>query len=171
MVWATASSWSCFCWLYRASLSLAAKNIINLILVLTIWWCPCIESSLFAGRTDAVAEAPILWPSNVKCQLFGKDPDTGKDWRQEEKGTTEDETVGWHHRLDGHQFEQALGDGEGQGSMVCCSSWGCKDWVTEQQCQSQIGVSAGEYHSCRGSHLLNQQLDKLTSLLCSSSNL
>ena len=129
------------------------------------------QSWIFIGKTDAEAEAPILWPSNVKCQLFGKDPDTGKDWRQEEKGMTEDETVGWHHRLDGHEFEQALGDGEGQGSMVCCSSWGCKDWVTEQQCQSQIGVSAGEYHSCRGSHLLNQQLDKLTSLLCSSSNL
>ena len=129
------------------------------------------QSWIFIGKTDAEAEAPILWPSNVKCQLFGKDPDTGKDWRQEEKGMTEDETVGWYHRLNGHEFEQALGDGEGQGSMVCCSPWGCKDWVTEQQCQSQIGVSAGEYHSCRGSHLLNQQLDKLTSLLCSSSNL
>ena len=70
---------------------------------------PCI----FIGRTDAEAEALILWPSDSKSWLIGKDPDAGKDWRQEEKGTTEDEMVGWHHRLNGHEFEQAPGDGEG----------------------------------------------------------
>ena len=67
----------------------------------------------FTGRTDSETEAPILWPPDEKSQLIGKDPDAGKDWGQEEKGTTEDETVGWHHQLDGHEFEQALGDGEG----------------------------------------------------------
>ena len=77
------------------------------------------QSWIFIGRTDA--EVPILWPSDVKSWLLGKDPDAGKDWRQEEKGTTEDEMVGWHHRLDGHQFEQAPGVGDGQGNLVCLS--------------------------------------------------
>ena len=77
------------------------------------------ESWIFIGRTDAKAETPILWPPDVKNWLIGKDPDAGKDWRQE-KGTTEDEMVGWHHRLNGHEFEQALGVGNGQGSLACC---------------------------------------------------
>ena len=68
-----------------------------------------------------------LWPSEVKNQITGKDPDPGKDWKQEEKGTTEDEMVGWYHRLDGHEFEQALGVSDGQGSLVCCSPWGRKE--------------------------------------------
>ena len=68
---------------------------------------------IFIGRTDAEAEAPILWPPDVKSQLIGKDPDAGKDWRQEEEGVTEDEMVTWHHRLDGHEFEQTPGDSEG----------------------------------------------------------
>ena len=71
-------------------------------------------------------ETPILWPPDVKNWLTGKDPDAGKDWRWE-NGTTEDEMVGWHHRLDGHEFEQAQGVGNGQGSLVCCSPWGCKE--------------------------------------------
>ena len=75
-------------------------------------------------RPDAKAEAPILWPPDVKSQLIGKDPDAGKDWRQEEKWVTEDEMVGWHHWLNGHEFEQTPGDTEGQGSLVCCSPWG-----------------------------------------------
>ena len=82
---------------------------------------------IFFGRTDAEAEAPILWPPYVKSQLTVKEPDAGKDWRQEEKGTTEDEMVVWHHRLNGHKFEQTLGDGDGQGSLACCSPWGCKE--------------------------------------------
>ena len=69
---------------------------------------------IYIGRTDAEAETPILWPPDVKSRLIRKDPDAGKDWRQEEKGTTEDEMVGWHHRLNGHEFEQAQGDSEGQ---------------------------------------------------------
>jgi len=85
------------------------------------------QSWIFIGRTDAEAETPILWPPDVKNWLLGKDPKAGKDWRQEEKGTTEDEMVGCHHWLDGHQFEQALGVGDGQGSLACCSPWGCKE--------------------------------------------
>ena len=68
-----------------------------------------------------LTEAPILWPPDTKNWLIGKDPDAGKDWRQEEKGTTEDETVGWHHWLNGHEFEQALGVGDGQGCLACCN--------------------------------------------------
>ena len=82
---------------------------------------------IFIGGTDVEAKAPILWPPDMKSQLTGKDPDAGKDWRQEEKGTTEDEMVGWHHQLNGHELEQIPGDGDGQGSLVCCSPWGRKE--------------------------------------------
>ena len=85
------------------------------------------QSWIFFGRTDAEAETPILWPPDVKNWLIRKDPDAGKDWRQEEEGTTEDEMVGWHHWLDGLKFEQTLGDCEGQGSLTCCSPWGHKE--------------------------------------------
>ena len=88
---------------------------------------------IFIGRTDADAEAPILWPLDEKNWLIGKDTDAVKDWRQEEKGTTEDEKgttevemVGWHHQLDAYEFETAPGAGDGQGSLMCCSPWGCK---------------------------------------------
>ena len=90
---------------------------------------------IFIGRTDTEAEAPILWPSDEKNWLIGKDPDAGKDWRWEEKGTTEDEMVGWHHWVNGHEFEQALGDDETQGSLACCSPWGCKESDTTEQQQ------------------------------------
>ena len=85
------------------------------------------QSWVFIGRTDTEAETPILWRHDAKNWLTGKDPDAGKDWRQEEKGRTEDEMVGWHHQLDGHEFEQGLGVGDGQGSLVCCSPCGCKE--------------------------------------------
>ena len=78
---------------------------------------------MFIGRTDAAAETPILWPPDVKSSLTGKDPDDGKDQRKEEKGTTEDEMIGWHHPLNGHEFEQALGVHHGQGNLACCSPW------------------------------------------------
>jgi len=87
---------------------------------------------IFIGRLDDEAEAPKLWPPDVKNWLTGKDPDAGKDWRQEEKGTPEDEMVEWHHRLDGHEFERALGDGEGQGSLAGCSPWGRKELDTTE---------------------------------------
>ena len=91
----------------------------------------------FAGRTDAEAAAPVVWLSDVKGWLMEKDPDAGKDWRQE-KGVTEDEMVGWRHWLSGRGFEQALGDSEGQENLVCYSSWGCRvkyDLVAEQEQQ------------------------------------
>ena len=85
------------------------------------------QSWIFIGRTDAEAEPPILWPPDVKNWLIRKDPDAGKDWRQEKKGTTEDKMVRWHHWLYGHEFEQAPGVGDGQGSLACCSPCGCKE--------------------------------------------
>ena len=81
----------------------------------------------------AEAEAPVLWPPDAKSWLIWKDPDAGKDWRQEEKGTTKDEMVGWYHQLNGHEFEQAMGIDDGQGGLVCYSPWGCKESdMTEQ---------------------------------------
>ena len=93
------------------------------------------QSWIFIGRTDAEAETPILWPPDAKSWLIGKEPDAGKDWGQEEKGTTEDERVGWHHQLNWHGFEWTSGVGNGQVGLACCSSWGHKeldhDWVTD----------------------------------------
>ena len=80
------------------------------------------QSWVFIGRTDAEGEVPSLWPTDAKNWLFGEDPDAGKDWRQEEKGTTEDKMVGWHDQLNGHEFEQTPGDSEWQGSLACCRS-------------------------------------------------
>ena len=91
------------------------------------------QSWIFTGRTDAEAEAPILWPPDAKNWLIGKDPDAGKDWRQEEKGTTEDERVGWHHRLSGHEFEQAPGVVDEQGGLACCGPWGRKESDTTER--------------------------------------
>ena len=85
------------------------------------------QSWIFTGNTDAEAEAPILWWPDGKSRFIEKDPDAGKDWGQAETGMTEDEMVGWHHWLDGHECEQALGDGKRQGGLVCCSPWGHKE--------------------------------------------
>ena len=95
------------------------------------------QSWIFIGRTDADDETPLVTdetplvsnetPLDAKNWLIGKDLDAGKDWRQEEKGMTEDEMVGWHHQLDGHEFEQAPWVGDGQGGLACCSPWGCKE--------------------------------------------
>ena len=84
------------------------------------------QSWAFIGRTDVETETPILWPPDVKSWLIWKDPDAEKYWGQEEKGTTDDEMVGWHHWLNGHVFGWTLGVGDGQGGLVCCGSWGCK---------------------------------------------
>ena len=91
------------------------------------------ESWIFIGRTDVEAEIPIFWPPDVKNLLIGKDPDVGKHWRWEEKGMTEDEMVRWHHWLNGHEFDQALGVGDGQGSLVCCSPWGRQESDTTER--------------------------------------
>ena len=90
------------------------------------------QSWIFIGRTDAEAETPILRPPDAKNWPTGKDPDAGKDWRQEEKGMTEDEMVGWHHRLNKHEFEQAPWVGDGQGSLACCSPWFSKESDTTE---------------------------------------
>ena len=89
-----------------------------------------INFCVFFGRTDAETEAPIFWPPDAKSWLIRKDPDAGKDWRQKEKGTTEDEMVGEHHWLNGHELEQTLGDGRGQRCPACCSPWRHKEWDT-----------------------------------------
>ena len=94
------------------------------------------RSWIFIGTTDA--EAPILWPPDAKSWLIGKDPDAGKDWRQEKKGMTEDKMAGWHHQLNGHEFEQAPGDGEGQESLTCCSPWGRKELETTERLNSNL---------------------------------
>ena len=103
------------------------------------------QSWIFIGKTNVKAEAPVLWPHDVKSQLTGKDPAAGKDWRQEEKGTTEDKMVGWHHWLNGCEFEQAQGDGEGQGSLACCSLWSLRELnTTEWQSNNKKGSDGGE---------------------------
>ena len=91
------------------------------------------QSRIFIVRTDAEGEIPILWPPDVNNWLLGKDPDAGKDCRREEKGTTKDEMVGWHHWLHEHDFEQAPGIDDGQGGLVCCSPWGCKESGTTER--------------------------------------
>ena len=90
------------------------------------------QSWTFIGKTDVEAETPILWLPDAKSWLIGKDSDAGKDWRQEEKGMTEDEMTGWHHWFNGREFEHAPGDGKGQESLACCSPKAAKSW-TEQQ--------------------------------------
>ena len=95
------------------------------------------QSWIFNERIDAEAETPILWLPDAKNGLIGKDPDYGKDWRREEKGMTEDEMVGWHHRLNGRESQQTLGD---RGSLACCGPWGCRvghNWATELNCLYQ----------------------------------
>ena len=91
------------------------------------------QSWVFIGKTDAEAETPILWPPHAKSWLIGKDPDARRDWGQEEKGTTEDEMAGWHHRLNGHGFGKTPGVCDGQGGLVCCSSWGRKESDTTER--------------------------------------
>ena len=101
----------------------------------------------FFGRNDAKAETLVLWPPHAKSWLIGKDSNAGRDWGQEEKGTTEDEMAGWHHQLDGRGFEWTPGDGDGQGGLVCCDSWGRKESDTTERlkchfcCFSQVRVA------------------------------
>ena len=99
------------------------------------------QSWICIGRTDAEAETPVLWPPDVKNWLIWKDPVAGKDWGQEEKATTEEEMVGWHHWLYGHEFEQAPGVGDGQGSLVCCSPWGSKESDTTERLNWTDGIN------------------------------
>ena len=100
------------------------------------------QSWIVIGRNDAEAETPVLWPPDAKSWLIRKDPDAGKDWRQDDKVTTEDKMVGWHHQLKGHEFEQAPGDGEGQEGQMCCSPWGCKDSDTTEWLNNKTEMSS-----------------------------
>ena len=99
------------------------------------------QSWVFTGRTNAKAETPILWPPHAKSWLIGKNPDAGRDWGQEEKGTTEDEMGGWHHQLDGHEFVWTLWGGDGQGSLACWDSWGCKELDTTERLHFHFSLS------------------------------
>ena len=99
------------------------------------------QSWVFFGRNDAKTETPVLWPPHAKSWVIGKDSDAGRDWGQEEKGTTEDEMAGWHHRPDGREFEWTPGDGDGHGGLVCCDSWGCKESDTTERLNSLTDCS------------------------------
>ena len=113
------------------------------------------QSWLFIGRTDAEAETTILWPADGKNWLIRKDPDAGEDWRWEVKGTTEDEMAGWHHWLDGCESGWTPGVGDGQGGLVCCDSWGCKEldtteqlnWTELKSCLGTSGIIFSTSHS------------------------
>ena len=103
----------------------------------------------FFGRNDAEAETLILWPPHAKSWLIGKDPDAGRDWGKGEKETIEDEMAGWHHWLDGHEFEWTPGVGDGQGGLTCCHSWGHRvrhDWVTELNWTEYDGYVTAQWH-------------------------
>ena len=106
------------------------------------------QSWIFIGRNDIEAETPILRPPDAKSWLIGKDPDAGKDWKWEEKGTTEDEMVGWHHRLNGHEFGWTQGVGDGQGGLACCSLWGSKESdMTECLKWTELNTGKFKMHS------------------------
>ena len=105
------------------------------------------QSWVFIGGTDVEAETPIPWPPDEESWLFWKDPDAGKDWRLEEKGTTEDEMVGRHHRHNGHMFGWTPGVGDGEGGLACCSSWGCKEsdtteWLNWRHTSTKLMISS-----------------------------
>ena len=106
------------------------------------------QSWVFFGRTDVEAETPILWPPHAKSWLIGKDSDAGRDWGQEEKGTTEDEMAGWHHRLDGHESGWTSEVGDGQGGLACCNSWRRKESDTTERLNwnERHSFSKNRYH-------------------------
>ena len=119
------------------------------------------QSWIFIGRTDAEAETPIFWLTDAKNWLIGKDPDAGKDWGQEEKGMREDEMVGCHHQLNGHESEQAPGVADGQGGLVCCSPWCCKESDTTERLNwtELIRVESKIWHKWTGLWNRNGMLD------------
>ena len=111
------------------------------------------QSCMFIGRTDAKAETPILWPLDVKSWPIWKDPDPGKDCRQEEKGMTENEMVGWHHWFNGPEFGWTLGVGDGQGGLACCTSQGLKEWdMTEWLNWTKTNFKSFPLNPCRSCH-------------------
>ena len=117
------------------------------------------RSWLFFGRNDAKSETPILWPPRAKSWLIGKDPYVGRDWGQEEKGTTEDEMAGWHHWLDGHEFEWPPGVGDGQGGLACCDSWGCRELDTTEWLNWTACLTCMQGTSCKMSNWMKHKLE------------
>ena len=120
------------------------------------------QSWVFIGRTDVEAKTPIPWPPDAKSWLIWENPDAGKDWRWEDKGTREDEMVGWHHQLNEHEFEQAREVGDGQGSLVCCSPWGHKESDTTERTNWTEYIS---YKWLNSDHPITKQVT-LTSCTC-----
>ena len=121
------------------------------------------QSWIFIGRTDAEADAPIIWPPDTKSQLIRKDPNARKDWRWEEKGMTEDEMVKWHHWLNGDEFEQTPGDGEVQGSLMCCSPRGRKELDTAERLNwTEVSYWALQGTGHWSSHKVAAELDRHT---------
>ena len=141
-------------------------------LLRVLWTASRSEQSILKQSTLHIHWKDWCWSSNLcppdaKSLLIGKDPDAGKDWRQEEKGATEDKMVGWHHWLNGHEFEQTWGDGEGQENMACCSLWGCKEPGTTEQLNSSqlsahmkfsLGKDSGIKHTQARFHPATQML-------------
>ena len=117
---------------YMASSGLLGHMAVLFLVLFFFVFFFCFWFSIFE-RDNAIAETPVLWPPHAKCWLIGKDSDAGKDWEQEEKGTTEDEMAGWHHWLDGRESEWTLGVGDGQGGLACCNSWGRKESDTTER--------------------------------------
>ena len=119
------------------------------------------QSWVFIGRTEVEAETPIFWPPDAKSWLIGKDPDAGKDWRHEEKGMTEDEMVGWDHQLNGHEFEQAPGELDGQENLACYSPWSCKELDMTEQLNWNVAVNLVD---ARGINIIAAAAAKLLQL-------
>ena len=120
------------------------------------------QSWIVIGKTDDEAEAPIFWPPDAKSRLIGKDPDAGKDWGQEEKGMAEDKMVVWHHQLNGHEFEQAPGDGEEEGRLACCCPWGCKELGMTERLNNNIAT--GHWKSLSSNFNYHQYINNLRNL-------
>ena len=126
------------------------------------------QSWIFIGRTEAEAEALVLWPPDPKSQLPGKDSDSWEDWRQDDKGMTNDEMVGWHHQFKGHEYEQALGVGDRQGSLACCSPWGHKEsdktewlnWTELKHLKKFRWLQCEELIILRQNYVKNDQIGK-----------
>ena len=121
------------------------------------------QSWAFFGRNDAEAETSVLWPPHAKNWLIGKDPDAGRGWGQEEKGTTEDEMAEWHHRLNGRESEWTLGVGDGQGGLACCDSWGRRvghDWAAELNWTELNWYSTGNSTHCSVMTYMGREFNK-----------
>ena len=123
---------------------------------------------VFFGRNDAKAETPVLWPPHAKSWLTGKDSDAGRDWGQEEKGMTEDEMAGWHHRLNGREFEWTPGVGDGQGGLACCDSWGRKESDTTERLNWELSDQLHKHSQYRFPENTTYKLTNMEQVTCHS---